>query len=171
MFCTFFFTNSSSVCVCVCVGIADKTAAYFPSMNCSEDPSLLGCYTAQACEWKLRASRHIVTSWLPESSSAVLSKTSDLAMHIISFKFLHKLFCGWWERGLKKMWGGEQRVKMALIFVVPSIMLYSSEISPTRCNNCVFILRNGFTLHVSGENLAHHQEYICCIWPQVCRLT
>jgi hypothetical protein len=29
-----------------------------------------------------------------------------------------------------------------LIFVVPSIMLYSSEISPTRCNNCVFILRN-----------------------------
>ena len=29
---------------------------------------------------------------------------------------------------------------MNLIFVVPSIMLYSSEISPTRCNNCVFIL-------------------------------
>ena len=40
----------------------------------------------------------------------------------------------------------------------------SSEISPTRCNNCVFILRNGFTLHVSGDNLTHHQEYICCIW-------
>ena len=36
-----------------------------------------------------------------------------------------------------------------------------SEISPTRCNNCVFILRNGFTLHVSGDNLTHHQEYIC----------
>ena len=31
----------------------------------------------------------------------------------------------------------------------------SSEISPTRCNNCVFILRNGFTLHVSGDNLTH----------------
>ena len=58
-----------------------------------------------------------------------------------------------------------------LIFVVPSIMLYSSEISPTRCNNCVFILRNGFTLHVSDDNLNHHQEYICCIWPQVSRLT
>ena len=41
---------------------------------------------------------------------------------------------------------------------------YSSEISPTRCNNCVFILRNGFNLHVSGDNLTHHQEYICCIW-------
>jgi hypothetical protein len=27
-----------------------------------------------------------------------------------------------------------------LIFVVPSIMLYSSEISSTRCNNCVFIV-------------------------------
>ena len=35
----------------------------------------------------------------------------------------------------------------------------SSEISPTRCNNCVFILRNGFTLHVSGDNFTHHQEY------------
>jgi len=46
-------------------------------------------------------------------------------------------------------------------------MLYSSEISPTRCNNCVFIIRNGFTLHVAGDNLTHHQEYICCIWPQV----
>ena len=46
-----------------------------------------------------------------------------------------------------------------------------SEISPTRSNNCVFLLRNGFTLHVSGENLTHHQEYICCIWPQVSRLT
>ena len=48
---------------------------------------------------------------------------------------------------------------------------YSSEISPTRCNNCVFILRNGFTLHVSGDNLTHHQQYMCCIWPQVSRLT
>ena len=47
----------------------------------------------------------------------------------------------------------------------------SSKISPTRCNNCVFILRNGFTLHVSGDNLTHHQEYICCIWPQVSQLT
>ena len=60
---------------------------------------------------------------------------------------------------------------LSLIFVVPSIMLYSSEISPTRCNNCVFILRNDFTLHVSGDNLTHHQEYICCICPQVSRPT
>jgi len=58
-----------------------------------------------------------------------------------------------------------------LIFVVPSIMLYSSEIILTRCNNCVFIFRNGFTLHVSGDNLTHHQEYICYIRPQVSRLT
>ena len=48
---------------------------------------------------------------------------------------------------------------------------YCIEISPTRCNNCVFILRSGFTLHVSGDNLAHRQEYICRIWPQVSRLT
>ena len=53
-----------------------------------------------------------------------------------------------------------------LIFVVPSIMLYSSEISPTRCNNFVFILRNGFTLHVSGDNLTHHQE----LSPETCRV-
>jgi hypothetical protein len=53
-----------------------------------------------------------------------------------------------------------------------SVLLgHSSEISPTRCNNSVFILRIGFTLHVSGDNLTHHQEYICCIWPQVSRLT
>ena len=32
------------------------------------------------------------------------------------------------------------------------------EIIPTRRNNCVF-LRNGFTLHVSGDNSSHHQEY------------
>ena len=64
-------------------------------------------------------------------------------------------------------------------WVVPSICTgfvntcptYSSEISPTRCNNCVFILRNGFTLHVSSDNLTHHQEYISCIWPQVSRFT
>ena len=48
--------------------------------------------------------------------------------------------------------------------------VHSDEISPIRCNKCVFILRNGFTLHVSGDNLTH-QEYICCIWPQVSRLT
>ena len=34
----------------------------------------------------------------------------------------------------------------------------NGEISPTRCNNCVFI-RSGFTLHVSGDNLTHNQEY------------
>ena len=26
-------------------------------------------------------------------------------------------------------------------------------------------------LPVSGDNLTHHQVYICCIWPQVSRLT
>ena len=47
----------------------------------------------------------------------------------------------------------------SLIFVVPCIMLYSGEISPTRCNNCVFFSAMVFTLHVSGDNLTHHQEY------------
>ena len=36
-------------------------------------------------------------------------------------------------------------VLIFLIFVVPSIMFYSNEISPTRCNNCVFILRKNLT--------------------------
>jgi hypothetical protein len=31
-----------------------------------------------------------------------------------------------------------------LIFVVPCIILIVCEISPTRCNNCIFILRNSF---------------------------
>ena len=30
------------------------------------------------------------------------------------------------------------RTILNLIFVVPCIMLYIGEISPTRCNNCVF---------------------------------
>ena len=67
-------------------------------------------------------------------------------------------------------------VRIAYVFMVfrsvsTHIFEYNSEISPTRCNICVFILRNGFTLHVSGDNLTLHQEYICCIWPQVSRLT
>ena len=60
---------------------------------------------------------------------------------------------------------------VSLSLVVTTYISCSSEISPTRCNNCVFILRNGFTLYVSGNNLTHHQEYICCIWPKVSRLT
>ena len=35
---------------------------------------------------------------------------------------------------------------------------YNSEIIPTRAT-IAFILRNGFTLHVSGDNSTHHQEY------------
>ena len=42
---------------------------------------------------------------------------------------------------------------------------------PTRCNNCGLFFANAFTLHVSGDNPTHHQEYMCCIWPQVSRHT
>ena len=45
------------------------------------------------------------------------------------------------------------------------------KIIPTRCNNCGLFFANAFTLHVSGDNLTHHQEYMCCIWPQVSRHT
>ena len=45
------------------------------------------------------------------------------------------------------------------------------KIIPTRCNNCVLFFANVFTLHVSGDNPTHHQEYMCCIWPQVSGLT
>ena len=101
---------------------------------------------------------------------------------------LFSVYCGRFPKRLKKSQSAVKYTRMSssarlrisralyplshiLIFVVPSIMHYSSEISPTRCNNCVFILLNGFTLHVSGDNLTHHQEYICCIWAQVSRLT
>jgi len=63
----------------------------------------------------------------------------------------------------------KQGIKNCIIRILKKV--YSSEISPTRCNICVFILCNGFTLHVSGDNLTHHQEYICCIWPQLSQLT
>ena len=64
-----------------------------------------------------------------------------------------------------------QTLKPVASLYMDTFLKYSSEISPTRCNNCVFILCTGFTLHVSGDNLTHHQEYICCIWSQVSRLT
>jgi len=49
--------------------------------------------------------------------------------------------------------------------------LHVLKIIPTRCNNCVLFFANAFTLHVSGDNLTHHQQYMCCIWPQVSRHT
>ena len=89
----------------------------------------------------------------------------------LSFTFLHNTFPYRMHTAFNQAVNVSIFLPFFLMFVVPSIMLYSSEISPTRCNNCVFILRNGFTLHVSDDNLTHHQEYICCIWPQVSRLT
>ena len=73
---------------------------------------------------------------------------------------------------VEKVLVSNMRLKLRVTSVFDTIgNLNSSEISPTRCKNCLFILRNGFTLHVSGDDLTHHQEYICCIWPQVSRLT
>ena len=40
---------------------------------------------------------------------------------------------------------------------------YCGEISPTRCNNCVFILRNGFTCF--GRQSHPSSGVQCCIWP------
>ena len=47
-------------------------------------------------------------------------------------------------------------------------MLYMAkgEISTTRWT-IGFFIHIGFNQHVSDDNLAHHQEYICCIWPMV----
>ena len=45
------------------------------------------------------------------------------------------------------------------------------KIIPTRSNNCVLFFTNAFTLHVSGDNPTHHQEYMCFIWRQVSRHT
>ena len=50
-------------------------------------------------------------------------------------------------------------MRLYTVYLLLQTALHSSEISPTRCTNCVFILRNGFTLHVSGDSLTHHQEY------------
>ena len=72
---------------------------------------------------------------------------------------------------IEEFLGAFPKLRKATASFVMTTIIDSSEISPTRCNNCAFILRSGFTLHVSGDNLTHHQEYICCIWPQVSRLT
>ena len=46
-----------------------------------------------------------------------------------------------------------------------------SENNSNEMQQLRFILRRCFTLHVSGDNPTHHQEYMCCIWPQVSRHT
>ena len=57
-----------------------------------------------------------------------------------------------------------------LIFVVPCIMLYSGEISPTRCNNCVFYSQWLYSTCFGWQS--HPSSGVqCCIWPQVSWLT
>ena len=56
--------------------------------------------------------------------------------------------------------------KLNLIFVVPSIMLYSGEVSPTRCNNCVFYSQWLYSTCFGWQS--HPSSGVqCCIWPQV----
>ena len=55
---------------------------------------------------------------------------------------------------------------MYLIFVVPCIMLYIGEISPTRCNNCVFYSQWLYSTCFGWQS--HPSSGVqCCIWPQV----
>jgi len=57
-----------------------------------------------------------------------------------------------------------------LIFVVPCIMLYSGEMSPTRCNNWVFYSRWLYSTCFGWQS--HPSSGVqCCIWPQVSWLT
>ena len=59
-----------------------------------------------------------------------------------------------------------QHMYLFLIFVVPCIMLYSGEISPTRCNNCVFYSQWFFSTCFGWQS--HPSSGVqCCIWPQV----
>ena len=57
-----------------------------------------------------------------------------------------------------------------LIFLVPCIMLFNGEISPTRCNNCVF---HSHWLYSTCFGWQSHPSsgVQCCIWPQVSWLT
>ena len=48
---------------------------------------------------------------------------------------------------------------------------FCSENNSNEMQQLRFILRKCFTLHVSDDNPTHHQEYMCCIWPQVSRHT
>ena len=95
----------------------------------------------------------------------IFSKTTpfwdEVTEHKICFPFIYDSF----SEKLFILW----RIQRYIVVNVHN----SSEISPTRCNNCVFIIRNGFTLHVSGENLTHHQEYSWWwvrLSPETCRV-
>ena len=53
-----------------------------------------------------------------------------------------------------------------LIFVIPCIMLYRGEISPTRCKNCVFYSQWLYCTCFGWQS--HPSSGVqCCIWPQV----
>ena len=51
----------------------------------------------------------------------------------------------------------DRNVEGNLIFVVPSIMLYSSEISPTRCNNCLVLCRAACRQHDTEQGSDYQQ--------------
>jgi len=49
-------------------------------------------------------------------------------------------------------------------------MLYIGEMSPTRCNNCVFYSQCLYSTSFGRQS--HPSSGVqCCIWPQVCWLT
>jgi hypothetical protein len=57
-----------------------------------------------------------------------------------------------------------------LIFLVPCIMLYIGELSPTRCNNCVFYSQWLYST-CFGWHCHPSSGVQCCIWSQVSWLT
>ena len=60
--------------------------------------------------------------------------------------------------------------RINLISVVPCIMLYSGEMSPTRCNNCDFYSHWLYSTCFGWQS--HPSSGVqCCIWPQVSWLT
>ena len=54
------------------------------------------------------------------------------------------------------MWTNVDDMYTNLIFVVPCIMLYSGEIGPTRCNNCVYSSQLLYSTCFGWQYTHHH---------------
>jgi len=99
-----------------------------------------------------RPSQHSTTNMINQKSIAI---NSDLYMHTsdcctaalqpaITHHYKNIISSNVYSFHIQRQSSGGREITCSI---------YRSEISPTRCNNCVFILRNGFTLHVSGDSI------------------
>ena len=75
------------------------------------------------------------------------------------------------KRGEKRMhmlWCSKVDQGSFFFYISPFIIVVNKS---NKMQQLRFYSSQWLTLHVSGDNLTHHQEYISCIWPPVSWLT